>query len=105
MTKAILIPALGDIRIVEVSNGDEIREKIGGWMEGLRVSNDLFAYIDEEGKLKNKPLNTRATDFCVEMKTGLRPDDFIVGDMLLFGKPDQEGDETDVPQKYIEQLI
>lgn len=105
MPKAILIPVSGDIQEVEPEGYEELTNIIGGMLEGLRVADDLFAYIDEEGKLKGLPINPRATALCTVNQTGLAHNDCIVGPMLLFGPCDNAGRDTDISQFRSEQIL
>lgn len=100
--KALKI-ALDTIEVVEVNGYEEIKSQLdGGWVEGLHLADDAFAYIDEEGKMKGLPYNSVATELCTRLKTGLQQGDFISGTMIVFGQPDENGDETDCPDYIIE---
>lgn len=70
-----------------------IREVIGGWLEAVAMPNGCFMYVNEEGKLHGLPQNPRADALVREY---LRPDDYIVGNAVIFGPPD-DGIETDCP--------
>jgi|SRR5262245_5621437 len=66
---------------------ETIRKVIGGWMEIVRVGDTEAGWrvliLDEEGKLKGKPLNRKATALY-QTSDGLRhPGDVIVGDVIL----------------------
>ncbi|MFA5934943.1 MAG: DUF3846 domain-containing protein [Candidatus Paceibacterota bacterium] len=70
---------------VEPKNGidfklEEIQEIIGGYMECVYLPNKLIMVVDEEGKIKNKPVNYAATAIF-QAKYG--NSDIIVGDVLL----------------------
>ena len=83
---------------VEINGYDELKSQLdGGWIEGLRLSDDCFAYIDEEGKMKGLPFNAVATELCGRLQTGLGQGDFISGTMIVVGAPDENGDDTDCP--------
>ena len=97
--KTILIPVEGPVQFLELDT-EGIKSHVDGWLERLRIADDLFAWIDEEGKLKNRLTNHRATDLCFQLKAGLAFDDFIVGNVILTGPADEEGENTDIPEKY-----
>jgi len=75
------------VEIVEV-NDDQIREKIGGWMEIVRPRGlpNFCLLVDEEGLLKNKPINSVGS-LWYGYRTHGNP---IVGDILI-SKLDGEG--------------
>lgn len=62
----------------------ELQALVGGNIEGLQLNHGWWMFIDEEGKLKSKPLNPKATayaDFHGSMILLAR--DCIVGDAVL----------------------
>ena len=60
--KALKI-ALDSMEVVEINGYDELKAHLdGGWIEGLRLSDDAFAYVDEEGIMKGLPYNAVATE-------------------------------------------
>ena len=103
--KAIKITADGNVDQIEVNGYEDLKEHIGGWLEGLHLTDDTFAYIDEEGKMKGLPYNVLATELCTDLQVGLAPTDFISGTMLIVGSPDSEGNETDVPDHILPKVI
>ena len=58
------------------------------------------AYVDDEGLLKNKTLNPLAS--AISFLFGNTP--HLVGNMVLVGKSDGEGYDTDIPE-YLLALI
>lgn len=81
--KAYIFKVGGDIVRVEPRNGtdfslEELKEAIGGgYIEIVRVGRDGLMVVDEEGKLKNMPVNHKATLFYANAN------DVIVGDALV----------------------
>lgn len=63
---------------------EELQEYVGGWIELVLLDRETnkCMWIDEEGKLKNKPMNERAT-LLVRGKGLIADNDFIVGDALV----------------------
>lgn len=49
-------------------------------------------YLNEEGKLSGLPVNVTATALTRDL---LPAYDVIVGDVILLGPPDDEGNDTD----------
>lgn len=84
MNKAKLYKADGTILEVVPANGtdfklDELKKMVGGYIEIVSAGNGKIMVIDEEGKLKNKPLNNACT--MIFMQAGYY--DTIVGDALV----------------------
>jgi len=94
---ATLIPAVGVPRFVEPANGGaftlaELQAFVGGYIELLRVPltllthdggdpwRPLVLFCNEDGKRLRLPVNRFATSL---MRPVLRPDDVLVGDVLL----------------------
>lgn len=65
---------------------DELHEYVGGYLEAVGFyDKTIYAICDEDGKLKNKPVNLSATGFAKTLfrKEGLVFDDFFVGDVVF----------------------
>ena len=60
---------------------------VGGWVEGITFPNNDYLIINEEGKLKNLPLNKLATELWRKHFTKEThlwgSDDFIVGNAII----------------------
>lgn len=80
------------------STYDAIVEGVGGYIEAvfLPASHTILPsqtmYINEEGKLNGLPRNHRATALTRGI---LSPSDFVVGDVVIAGPPDSEGEDTE----------
>ena len=83
-----LITVTGKIEMVEPANGTdfdykELRKIIGAdTIQILSMRNQGWLVIDDEGKLKDKPINMGAT----LMYALFNPNDYIVGDALFCPK-------------------
>lgn len=53
---------------------------VGGYVEQIRLGNGLLMIVDDEGRLKNKPINMKASRFV--------PGNTIVGDVFIVGDND-----------------
>ena len=71
---------------------EELQTLVGGYIEVVATNDGRFLVIDEEGKLKKKPLNIQATKLYVFGRH-----DPIVGTALLFeNKQEMDGpDDTE----------
>lgn len=82
---------------------DAISAAVGGYIEGVPLEG-VTAYINEEGKLNGLSLNRIATIIAHEDQA-IMPTDYIVGDMIVFGPLDDEGEVTSLPSNFIPGLM
>jgi hypothetical protein len=71
---------------------EELQELVGGYIEVAYAPNGDQIIMDEEGKLKNKPINWEATEHWLGKKENyaIYPD-VIVGDVIILsGNAKQE---------------
>ena len=85
---AILLKIDGSKRKIKVSTFVEARGIVcnfdnDGLGEIVRLTGGNLFLIDEEGKLKNYPINKKATAMA-HLSEAIYPHDCIVGDVLLF---------------------
>ena len=106
MSKALLINEDGTTQKIDYTDYKELQKFVGGWIEGIHIGKNGFAYIDEEGKLKKKPINPLATKIWHESlrKNNLTTNDFIVGKMILTGPADDDGNDTDITNETLEMV-
>lgn len=86
---------------------DTLKELVGGWLEAIHpgdVSHGLWhAYIDEEGKLKQLPVNEAGTAFAHSI--GWPHGDVLVGPVVFLGSggtgEDRGAEEADVPPEVV----
>lgn len=103
--KGLLITTTGTVAVVEVTDTLEgIRGAIGcEWIEVFGPPDGSWTgYCDEEGKITAKEINFKATYLAVTL--GWPRGDILVGDVLLLGPPDNEGNDTAVPDWLLEQI-
>ena len=92
MTKEIKNTA--KLQIIEDSkhepNLKSAQEFVGGYVEGITFPNGDYLIINEEGKLRNLPLNPEATTLWratfTKDKYAFGYDDFVVGPAILIKK-------------------
>lgn len=58
----------------------EMRNYVDGGLEGLRLTDRLHMYLDDEGVLKGKPINSVASDIVSQHKGRPVP---VCGDVLI----------------------
>ena len=79
------LPVAGGVEVVEIGENpalSKLQELVGGYIEGvtldLPISDPIVMLCDEEGKLKDKPINAIASAIMQAY-----PFDFCVGDALI----------------------
>jgi hypothetical protein len=106
MKTVAIIPVLGEMHFEELEKieYDFLREAIGGVIESVPLSGlHSNMYLHEEGKLEGLDLNTRATRLAWHEKAISRSD-FIVGDVVLTGGVDDEGEDVGLDPEQVEWL-
>lgn len=91
---------------VAVEGLSGMQAAVGGYIEILDLG-PLTAslVVNEEGKLEKLPINRRATLLFWLLFPSVRHHDVIVGDVLIVGHPDKEGNTTDVPANVVDLLF
>jgi hypothetical protein len=74
----------------------------GGWLEAVTIALDITLWCDEEGKLKELPLNVRATRLVRALNP--RFTDTIHGPVFLTGAADGSGDTLGINARAKEAL-
>jgi len=99
MSKNFLrIPVEEHPEIITVNEGQDelalLQKAVGGYIEAVEVTEDGHTlYLNDEGKMNGLPVNETAT----RMTRGiLSPFDLIMGDAVLVGPVDDEGESTTV---------
>lgn len=82
---AQIIKTTGEVIDTEPDNGtdfslEELQAIVGGYIEVVSLRDGRLICCDEEGKLKGKDRNHKATDI---LQAALRTRDFMVGDVLV----------------------
>ncbi|MDQ0868988.1 hypothetical protein QFZ70_001461 [Arthrobacter sp. V1I9] len=108
MIHAIQIPVDEQRPLYKVAiNGlSSMQEAVGGYVQFIDLG-PLHAsmVMNEEGKLQKLPINRRATLMFWLLFPSVRHNDVIVGDAILVGLPDKDGNTTDVPQEVVDLLF
>ena len=91
MTKKEINTKASEFKIIEDSKDEpslkEAQEFVGGYVEGITFPNGDYLIINEEGKIKNLPLNPEATALWratfTKEEYSFGYDDFVVGPAIL----------------------
>lgn len=94
MRKAIKIDTQGNTTELDLDAPEGslkvLQNAVGGWVQAIDLNHEVTMWINEEGKLDGLPLNFHGTMFW-SARFGLGTDE-IVGDIVLTGGTDDEGD-------------
>ncbi len=61
------------------------QKAVGGYVELLKLSASVWAYVNEDGKAAGLPPNPKATAFCFMCGPNIAAGDHIVGPMVVCG--------------------
>lgn len=107
MVKGLIIPAEASARIEErgFERLEEYQAVVGGWIEPVDIP-DLRStiYVNEGGLIRQLPLNSRVTFLWWYHVPEARQRAMLVGEAVVVGWPDQNGDNTDVPEELVQLL-
>jgi hypothetical protein len=92
-----------DLGVADVQDYQRI---IDGYIEAVSLdAPSSTLYCNEEGKPASLPFNRRATMLLWAHQPALRFFDYIAGDALLVGPMDDQGDDTDVPDAFMDMFF
>lgn len=85
----------GVVQLIDIHNELEaLQHAVDGYIETIGLPDGAVMIVDEEGRLKNKPVNRIASIFAGML---------IVGTALIVGVDEDEFD--DVPESYVNTLL
>ena len=104
---AILIPASQtaavELRKLDSKDLGAYQALVGGYVESVNLDNPSASmYINEEGKLIHLPVNMQATYVEWAHNGLMRNEDVVMGDAFILGPVDGNGEDTSVPQLYVD---
>lgn len=100
MVKGIVVPHDGEasLELREFSEFGDYQQVVGGWIEAVSIpSLGVTVYVNEEGLLQHLPLNSRVTFLWWFHVPESRQRAMLVGNAVIVGAPDADGNTTDVP--------
>lgn len=103
--RALIIPADLELptRVADLTGGlGELQEIVGGYVRPLTLAGSgASMYLDEEANLKRGiPENPRAAAIVDFMGARVT----ILGDVVILGAPDAEGNDTDLSETAVGML-
>ena len=99
----IVLKANGDSMVItfETDLGAQINRIVGGYFESIvqrTEHGDIDMWVNEEGKMLGLPINTQATELFHKYFSNA---DVIVGDVLLTGGVDRDGNTLGLTQEQV----
>lgn len=104
MKLAVRIKTDETTEIMDIS-GDcltALQGAVGGYVETVSLKDDLTMWVNEEGKIHELEVNTHGT---VIYAAALRSTDLIVGDIVLTGGTDAQGEVIGLKDKQVADII
>lgn len=101
MPKGLIIRNTGEIEDFNHENTyHDLQRIVDGYFEAIHFGNkNYFCYSNEESKLIKLPQNRIVTDLWYDSGQMVLIGDYIAGDVIFFGLPDGEGEDTDYPEQ------
>lgn len=101
MSLGIIVPS--DVRkplaVMEFNSLGDYQRAVGGLIEAVSVGKEgLSFFANEEAKILGLECNPRATIFWWLHQHPRHGDDFLCGDAVLIGPPDEHGETQSVPE-------
>jgi len=104
MVKGLVIPADPErpIEVREFQKLQDYQAVVGGWTEAVDVPPlGITTYVNEEGLLRKLPFNSRATFLWWYELPHVRHHAMLVGDAVIVGLPDFDGNSTEIPESTL----
>ena len=100
MKKAIYIPTLGSMEIIDLEFDSllKLQRSVGGWVQAIDLSETMSLWCNEEGKMLQLSHNPFGQALW-EKSYGRT--DYIVGDIVITGGVDDEGDTISLTDEQI----
>ncbi len=100
--QALWITTKGELVVLDTLGLDALQEAVGGWVQAIDLSPNLCLWVNEEGKMHNLPHNLKGQviwDSFFGEGT-----DYIVGNIVLTGGTDNDGETLALTAEDIETL-
>jgi hypothetical protein len=109
MKKALAITTLGEATIIDLNEGslEKLQTAVGGYVQAIDLCEGVTMWCNEEGKMMSLPHNPFGQAFWETAfpVSEFGRTDYIVGDIVLTGGADDEGDTLGLTSDEIEALL
>lgn len=102
MKKALVLTTNNEQREIDIE-ADELaalQAEVGGYVECVSLFQNLDLWLNEEGKILNLPYNQHADNLFASARGEMM--DVIVGNAVLTGGSDEDGEVKPLTEKAIE---
>jgi hypothetical protein len=106
MVKGIYVPVdpSEPLEVCDFANLAAYQAAVEGWIEPVDIPDlGITIYVNEEGLLRHLPFNSRAS-FLWWFHVPHARQAMLVGNAVIVGMPDENGDNTDVPDELLSLL-
>lgn len=100
--KALVITPEGTTTVEEITPDlDTLQKLVGGYIEAAPTDGSVTVYVNEEGKVYGLPINEVGTRLYYKLAPFMEGVDILVGTIVILGAPDDEGEDTPVPDSVL----
>lgn len=93
-------------REIEMGDIKDYQLIVGGMFDVIDFEQPpASVFFNDEGKIIGLPMNRRATTLLWACSIDWIAHDYLMGDVLLLGQPDDEGDTQSVPDELLSILL
>lgn len=107
MKTAIKLTTEGKASLVDLTADSNelltLQMAVGGLIEAKTLESGYTLIMNEEGKLQGLPINERATEIWLANFPNFP--DVIVGDVVIAGGTDEEGEQLGLDPDYAKKLL
>ena len=109
MTLGLVVLANSELpmSVQEFTDETEYRDVLDGDAKVISLTfPEALMYVNGDATKRANQYNARASMICaVHNPAYLYNDPIVIGNVIIFGPPDEEGRSTDVPQELVEILL
>jgi len=109
MKKALAITTLGEATIIDINDDslEKLQKAVGGYVQAVDLCEGVTMWCNEEGKMMSLPHNPFGQAFWETAfpVSEFGRTDYIVGDIVLTGGADDEGDTLGLTSEEIDELL
>ena len=87
---------------LEFNSLEKLQSAVGGWVQAIDLSDTMSMWCNEEGKMLKQPHNPYAQYFWDKVYGAHT--DYIVGDIVLTGGTDSNGETQGLTESQVETL-
>lgn len=98
---ALILTSEGELKKVDSLDYPTLSGAVGGLIEAVTLDGDITLWCNEEGKILGLPYNDKAT-LLWEKTFGAT--DLIMGDVILTGGNDEEGETLPLSDSQLEKI-